>query len=84
VARKPVDNITGRTYLERGRPIVVLVRWGDIKADPEPAVGSIQLLVTTKPYAPKNVLIEREDGTRAVRPFRGLRTVKKEDGDGDA
>jgi len=22
------DNITGRTYLERGRPVVVLIRWG--------------------------------------------------------
>jgi acetyl esterase len=21
------DNITGRTYLERGRPVVVLLRW---------------------------------------------------------
>jgi hypothetical protein len=23
-----IDKITGTTYLERGRPVVVLVRWG--------------------------------------------------------
>jgi hypothetical protein len=43
----------GRTYLERGRPVRILVRWG----------GS----------GPRNVLVERADGTRVVRPFRGLR-----------
>lgn len=47
----------GRTYLERGRPVVVLTRWG-------PGGG------------PRNVLIEREDGERVVRPFRGLRKPK--------
>jgi hypothetical protein len=26
-ARRRADNITGRTYLERGSPVVVLVRW---------------------------------------------------------
>jgi len=47
--------VIGRTYLERGRPVVVLVRW--------------------RPGAegPRNVLIRREDGSQAVRPFRGLR-----------
>lgn len=44
----------GRVYLERGCPVVVLVRW----AGP----------------GPRNVLVRREDGTRVVRPFRGLRT----------
>lgn len=83
--RRPVDNVTGRTYLERGRPVKVLVRWGDIKgaADDEVNVGTIELHVRSKPFGPKNVLIEREDGTRVIRPFRGLRTVKKE-GDGEA
>jgi acetyl esterase len=46
--------VVGRTYLERGHPVVVLARWG-------PGGG------------PRNVLIERADGSRVVRPFRGLR-----------
>lgn len=46
--------IVGRTYFERGEPVVVLVQWG-------PGGG------------PRNVLIERADGERVVRPFRGLR-----------
>jgi hypothetical protein len=45
--------VIGRTYLERGRPVRVVVRWGGA--------------------GPRNVLIERADGTRVVRPFRGLR-----------
>ena len=43
-----------RTYLERGSPVVVVVRWG--------AGGG-----------PRNVLLQRADGSRVVRPFRGLR-----------
>lgn len=43
----------GRTYLEAGRPVVVLVRWSG--------------------RGPRNVLVRREDGSRVVRPFRGLR-----------
>jgi len=46
--------VIGKTYLERGEPVVVLITWG-------PGGG------------PRNVLIERSDGTRVVRPFRGLR-----------
>ena len=49
------DRITGRTYLERGEPVVVLIRWSG--------------------KGPRNVLVERADGTRVVRPFRGLRRV---------
>lgn len=45
--------MVGRVYLERGRPVVVLVRW----AGP----------------GPRNVLVKREDETKVVRPFRGLR-----------
>lgn len=44
----------GDVYVERGRPVTLLVRWG-------PGGG------------PRNVLVQREDGTRVVRPFRGLR-----------
>lgn len=46
----------GRTYLERGQPVVVVTRWG-------------------KGGGPRNVLIERADGERVVRPFRGLRKL---------
>jgi hypothetical protein len=45
-----------REYLERGRPVTVLIRWGS---------GG----------GPRNVLIRREDGQLAVRPFRGLRKL---------
>lgn len=44
-------------YLERGKPVRFLKRWG-------PGGG------------PRNVLIEREDGSRVVRPFRGLRVPR--------
>jgi acetyl esterase len=54
--------IVGRTYLERGRAVVVLIQWG-------PGGG------------PRNVLIARADGTRVVRPFRGLRVPKSADDD---
>jgi acetyl esterase len=48
-----------RTYLERGKRVVVVTRW---------AAGG----------GPRNVLIEREDGSRVVRPFRGLRRAVEE------
>ena len=54
--------IAGRTYLERGEPVVVLVQW---------RVGS-------GPTGPRNVLIRRADGSEAIRPFRGLRSVTPE------
>ena len=49
--------MVGRTYLERGQEVVVLVQWrtGD---------GST---------GQRNVLIRRQDGTLVVRPSRGLR-----------
>jgi acetyl esterase len=43
----------GRTYLEHGQAVTVLVRWSG--------------------KGPRNVLIQRGDGTKVVRPFRGLR-----------
>lgn len=52
--------MSGRVYLERGRPVTVLIQWG-LKSKGETHGG------------PRNVLVEREDGTRVVRPFRGLR-----------
>jgi hypothetical protein len=50
--------VIGKTYLERGKPVVILARWG-------------------KGGGPRNVLIQREDGTRVVRPFRGLRKADR-------
>ena len=47
----------GKTYLERGKPVTVLIRW--------------------KGKGPRNVLIQRQDGSRVVRPFRGLRKETK-------
>ncbi|MQA13705.1 MAG: hypothetical protein GEV09_05885 [Pseudonocardiaceae bacterium] len=60
----------GRTYLERGQPVVAVSRWQKPAAEPDSP------LVWTRPprrHAPRNVLIERGDGSRTVRPFRGLR-----------
>jgi hypothetical protein len=53
-----MSGMIGRRYLERGKPVTCLVRWG-------PGGG------------PRNVLIERADGTRVVRPFRGLRRADR-------
>jgi hypothetical protein len=79
--KKPVDNITGQTYLERGRPVVVLIRWATTKPGPdEPEMPLLRLAKG----GPRNVMIQREDGSVDIRPFRGLRTVKKEESDGNA
>ena len=60
----------GAVYLERGRPVVVLTRW----RAPGPAPRPPWLLWAHPPKsAPRNVLIECADGSRVVRPFRGLR-----------
>lgn len=58
-------SIVGRTYLERGEPVKVLVQWKQI-----PASERVDL-PRVKPWTPRNVLIERADGSRVVRPFRG-------------
>ena len=49
--------IVGRTYLEAGHPVTVLVQWRTGHG----------------PGGPRNVLVRRADGTEVVRPFRGLR-----------
>jgi hypothetical protein len=59
----------GRTYLERGEPVVALARWAARQAE----AGSLIWHRPPRPGAPRNVLILRADGSRAVRPFRGLR-----------
>lgn len=62
----------GRTYLERGRPVVVLARWRHMPPSEPP--GWLTWLARPR-RAPRNVLIRRADGTQAVRPFRGLRRI---------
>lgn len=60
------------THLEHGHPVVVLIKPYQRRKDlperrfPCPAIGD---------YAPVNVLIERADGSRVVRPRRGLRRI---------
>lgn len=53
-------------YLERGAPVRVLVSW-------RAKLPAARLGLHLRPAAPRNVLIQRADGTLVVRPFRGLR-----------
>lgn len=66
--------IAGRTYLERGRPVTVLIGWGPGRGDPD-----ITARIFADPpqrHGPRNVLIRRADGTTTVRGFRGLRRTQ--------
>lgn len=63
----------GRTYLERGQPVVVLVRWGKHAARIDGPFGRIDGVALRG--GPRNVLIQRAGGDRVVRPFRGLRKL---------
>jgi hypothetical protein len=80
--------VVGRTYLERGKRVTVLVRWGYQKPQPGPCTSCGTLRPDVGPdvrtaccgvpnrllgSGPRNVLIQRADGSRVVRPFRGLR-----------
>ncbi|MFE7778762.1 hypothetical protein ACFU5O_33785 [Streptomyces sp. NPDC057445] len=65
---------TARTYWEnRGprdwRPVTVRIRYGDLSGEPVPALPHVRL----KRKAPMNVLVERDDGSRVVKPIRQLR-----------
>lgn len=61
--------MVGRSYLMRGEPVTVITRW----AAPTPCEGGVTWLRPPKLTAPRNVLVERPDGTLTVRPARGLR-----------
>lgn len=61
--------IVGRTYLERGEPVTVLVQWRQVPKAELLVLPGLALKATT----PRNVLVERADGTEVVRPLRGLR-----------
>jgi hypothetical protein len=65
----------GRTYLEAGEPVRVLIRWGRTGASTDTPIGKLDGSSWGRRRAPHNVLIERQDGSRVVRPFRGLRKV---------
>lgn len=67
--------LVGRTYLERGEPVVVEVAWFGAS----PGVGLIaastdSIRMEGQRRGPvRNVLIRRANGELVVRPFRGLR-----------
>jgi hypothetical protein len=73
------DSVTGRTYYENGQPVVVLVRWGGQISQNEPATGFIDAAAIRIRTGPRNVLVQRADGTKVVRPFRGLRRTPADD-----
>jgi hypothetical protein len=54
-------SIINRTYLLRGVPVIVLAKWRHVPTD------------QGFKAPPRNVLIQLPDGTKVVRPFRGLR-----------
>ena len=87
-------SIVGRTYLERGEPVKVLAQWrGEALCRHAPGEAAACEHVTFQNYrddtialclrinlkrSPRNVLLQRADGSLVVRPFRGLRKPKEE------
>lgn len=68
--------IVGRTYYERGKPVKVLAQWrhrGNIDMGRTDFQFVLADLSPKTASGPRNVLIQREDGSLVVRPFRGLR-----------
>lgn len=61
--------IAGTSYLLRGQPVTAFAAWRQQRKTERLDLP----LVHTKPTTPRNVLIEQADGSRQVRPFRGLR-----------
>jgi hypothetical protein len=69
-----VGTTSARTYWEHAgprvwRPVSVRVRYGNVSGLPVPVFPEVR----TGGLAPRNVLVERADGTRDVRPVRLLR-----------
>lgn len=60
--------ITGRIYYDHGEPVTILAQWSR-----SPAAAGFMDWLRPPRSAPRNVLIGRADGSRTVRPFRGLR-----------
>ncbi len=66
--------MTGRIYLERGRPVRVLAAWRPVsKARPMEAAPAWLIWHRRPASAPRNVAIQRAQGEVVVRPARGLR-----------
>jgi len=78
--------VIGDVYLERGEPVTVLVAWrGPSKHEREEMrvarakrrSNMVRIVFDPdKKSGPRNVLIQRADGSLIVRPFRGLRKPK--------
>jgi hypothetical protein len=62
------------THLEHGRPVTVLIRPRLTRKD---LPASRYPLVRTSLYPVRNVLVQRSDGSRVVRPWRGLAPIKE-------
>ncbi len=62
--------IVGQAYAERGQPVVILTQWRHSTGVPSPHVLWVAPPART---GPRTVLIQRADGSRVVRGFRGLR-----------
>ena len=54
------------------QPVTVVIRYGNTSGPGQPVLPH----VTTKPLAPRNVLIRRNDGSGHVVPVRNLRREK--------
>ena len=54
------------------RPVTVVIRYGNTSGPGQPVLPH----VTTKPLAPRNVCIRRNDGSGDVVPVRNLRRRK--------
>jgi hypothetical protein len=75
--------IVGRTYLERGAPVVVVAQWRPSRRGQLAPGTWLDLVIVvrdgdawrtvTLKGAPRNVMIRRAGGALVVRPFRGLR-----------
>jgi hypothetical protein len=68
----------GRTYLEAGWPVRVLIRWGRTSAGPDASIGKLDGSAWGRRRAPHNVPIECEDRSRIIRSFRGRRKLPED------
>lgn len=75
--QRPAPAEAPRTYWEcRGpkdwQPVHVTIRFGNSRGMPDPPFS----LATSRPLAPRNVMVQRADGTTVVKPVRSLRRAK--------